>query len=290
MKNIIIPAPAKINLVLHITGILDNGYHSLEMIMQSISLHDIITIKKSDKLSLKTNHPDLPIDKHNLAYLAAELMINEFSLPGGVEIYIDKKIPIAAGLAGGSTDAAAVIRGINRLYQLNIECDKLLDLADRLGSDVPFCIQGGTTYAYGRGEKLKQLPDLAKTDLILIKPPIKVSTAEVYNKYDILNLKTDISVQALINILKEEKIITWQEGWANDLERVTINMVEEIKVIKRLLKEAGARFIMMSGSGPTVYAIVENVEHAQEIKKHWPRKIDFISYAYTIGKDFKELC
>lgn len=290
MEEIIIPAPAKINLALDIKGLRDDGFHEVEMIMQSISLHDLVTIKKNNKgINLTTTNSHLPDGRDNIAFRAAELILNKTVACGGVAIHIDKRIPVAGGLAGGSTDAAAVLKGINQLYNLNINNKQLKKMAASLGSDVPFCLQGGTALAYGRGEKLKQLPDIKNVQLIIVTPPIKVSTPIIYKLYDEILPEKKIPVNELCKFLKVEDNINWGLNWGNILEIVTENYIKDISVIKNQLIKMGAIFTLMSGSGPSVFGIVEDSKQAQYIKKNWPRRGDFIERAYTIKKGFLEL-
>ncbi|MFW6287425.1 MAG: 4-(cytidine 5'-diphospho)-2-C-methyl-D-erythritol kinase [bacterium] len=290
MKKVEIPAPAKINLALDIEGLREDGFHEVKMIMQSISLHDWIVVRKRKKgIKITSSESSLPDDSGNIAYRAANMILNKKSVKTGVDIFIEKNIPIGAGLAGGSTDAAAVLKAINYLYSLDISDKSLCDMASLLGSDVPFCLKGGTALAYGRGEKIDQLPDLDVKDLVLVNPGFEVSTPWAYNKYDEITITDKIPIESLLNILKTNKGITWKEGWGNVLEKVTITYYSEINKIKSILKDMGALFVMMSGSGPTVFAVVENQEDAAGILENWPRNNDFIISARTVKKDFSRL-
>lgn len=290
MEELIIPAPAKINLALDVRGLLENGYHKVEMIMQSISLHDIISLrKKQDRdIQLTCSDASLPEGQENLAYRAAELIIQEKGLNQGVEIHIQKNIPVSAGLAGGSTDAAAVLKGINTLFSLEIGNDELRKIGASIGADVPFCLQGGTVLAQGKGDELYQLPDLPREYLLIVTPPVQVSTARIYQEYDRLSTKDYIPVEELASLIKDGREILWNEGWDNALERLTTQLVGDIKEIKRLLNDMGVTFSLMSGSGPTVFGIT-SYEKAKNIKNNWPREKDFIVLAHTIEKDFEEL-
>ncbi|MFW6035385.1 MAG: 4-(cytidine 5'-diphospho)-2-C-methyl-D-erythritol kinase [Halothermotrichaceae bacterium] len=287
-EEIIVTAPAKINLALDIIGLRADGYHQLEMIMQSISLHDKIKIKKEkSNIKLKCSDPELPEDKSNLAYQAAELILNRGDIQEGVCIYIDKRIPVAAGLAGGSSDAAAVLTGINKLYKLNLDNDELYKLATEIGSDVPFCLEGGTALATGRGDQLKQLSDLKKYYMIIVTPPVSVSTRYIYQQYDQLKIESNISVSRLAKLIENEKNINWDEGWANVLEKITSKLVKDIKIIKKKLKKMGAKFTLMSGSGPSVFAITDGYEQAFKIKEKWDRTDDFIDIAWNIKRNLQ---
>lgn len=290
MGKLIVPAPAKINLALDIRGFREDDYHQVEMIMQSISLHDIIYLKKKEKEGIKLACSDttLPVDQDNLAYQAAELLIQEKKLKQGVEIYITKNIPVAAGLAGGSTDAAAVLKGMDILFNLEIGNTILQKIGARLGADVPFCLRGGTVLAQGRGDELYQLPDLPGECLVIITPPVQISTARIYQEFDKMPLREAIPINKLVGLIKKGEKILWNEGWDNALERVTGGLVEDIIEIKTLLKKRGVEFSLMTGSGPTVFGIT-TFEKANYIKESWPRERDFIVVTHTIEKDFEEL-
>ena len=291
LDKIIVPAPAKINLALDIKGNREDGFHEIETIMQSISLCDYLVIKKNrGGIGLHTSTKDLPKGSENIAYLAADKIISYAGLSTGVDIEIEKRIPIAGGLAGGSSDAAAVLNGINKLYGLNIGDSTLLDMAAELGSDVPFCLHGGTTFASGRGEEIEQLRDLKRLDLIIVNPGIKISTAWVYQEYDKLVKKAEPLIRKLLILIKDNAEINWNEGWVNVLENVVLPYYQDIVRIKENLKKMGASFVLMTGSGPTVFAVVEDQKMGEKIRKNWPEEKDFISTAWTVKKDFYELC
>jgi len=291
LDKIIVPAPAKINLALDIKGNREDGFHEIETIMQSISLCDYLVIKKNrGGIGLHTSTKDLPKGSENIAYRAADKIISYAGLSTGVDIEIEKRIPIAGGLAGGSSDAAAVLNGINKLYGLNIGDSTLLDMAAELGSDVPFCLHGGTTFASGRGEEIEQLRDLKRLDLIIVNPGIKISTAWVYQEYDKLVKKAEPLIRKLLILIKDNAEINWNEGWVNVLENVVLPYYQDIVRIKENLKKMGASFVLMTGSGPTVFAVVEDQKMGEKIRKNWPEEKDFISTAWTVKKDFFELC
>ncbi|MEJ6950630.1 4-(cytidine 5'-diphospho)-2-C-methyl-D-erythritol kinase [Natronospora cellulosivora (SeqCode)] len=290
MHKITVPAPAKINLALDILAKRDDGFHEVEMIMQSVSLHDVVEIEKNSRgIYLEVDNSDLPSDENNIAYRAAELILEAAGISAGIKINIKKNIPIAAGLAGGSSDAAAVLTGINILYDLNLSKNDLFSLASKLGSDVAFCIDGGTALAYGRGELIKQLPDLEDAFIIIVNPGIKVSTAWAYKEYDSLHNTERVDTDKLIKLLVEKKDITWREGWKNVMEKAVLPVYQEISDIKDILLDMGAIFSMMSGSGSSVFAIVREKEIAEYIYSMWPRKSDFIVISKTVRKGFLEL-
>ena len=290
MNKIKLAAPAKINLFLDIISILDDGYHELEMVMQSISLSDIITVEKIEKgIKINCSHKKVPEDEKNLAYQAAELMINKYNISKGIKINIKKKIPVAAGLAGGSTDAAAVLKAISYLYNLNLNKEELYNLGRKIGSDVPFCIFGGTAFAYDKGDKLEQLPDILKTWIVLIKPPVEVSTPAVYKSYDKIKPKIEIPTSKLLKEFKKNKKIDWSASFANALEPVTEKMFSDISKIKQILDNYSPRLILMSGSGPSVFAVVKNKENGKNIIDNWPRKNDFIGCFHTTKYQYPQL-
>lgn len=284
MQKIKLAAPAKINLFLNITSILDDGYHELEMVMQSISLHDLITIKKIEKgIIISSNNKQIPLDERNLAYKAADLILNKYNISKGVKINIKKNIPVAAGLAGGSTDAAAVLKAISNLYDLNLGKQELYELGSKIGADVPFCIYGGTAFAYDRGDKIKQLPDISKTWLVLVNPPGEISTPEIYNLYDKKKPDIEIPTQKLLKEFKKDKKINWSAPFGNILEPITAKKVSDVLRIKEILNKYSPELILMSGSGPSVFAIVKNKNKGEKIVDNWPRKNDFIGCFHTTG-------
>lgn len=290
MNKIKVAAPAKINLFLDITSILNDGYHELEMVMQSISLSDLITVEKTKKdIEINCSNEKVPENENNLAYQAAELIINEYNISGGVKINIEKEIPVAAGLAGGSTDAAAVLKAISYLYNLNLKKGELYDLGSEIGSDVPFCIYGGTAFAYGKGDKLRQLPDISKTWLVLIKPPIGISTPEVYKLYDQMKPDREIPTKKLLKEFEKNKKVNWSAPFANILEMITEKKISDVKKIKDILLEYSPELILMSGSGPSVFAIVKSKKEGKNIINNWPREKDYIGCFHTTKYKYPKL-
>ncbi|MFW5981645.1 MAG: 4-(cytidine 5'-diphospho)-2-C-methyl-D-erythritol kinase [Halanaerobiaceae bacterium] len=290
MQKIIVPAPAKINLALDILRKRDDGFHEVEMIMQSIALHDIIEIEKINKgIEIEVYNSDLPTDENNIAYRAAELLLKVKDISTGVSIKIKKNIPVAAGLAGGSTDAAAVLTGINILYDLHLSRKELYAIGAKIGSDVPFCIDGGTALAYGRGEKIKYLPDLEDRYIVLVNPGIEISTPWAYKRFASLKIDKKIDIEKLSKIIIEKRKINWDEGWQNVMEKLVFPVFKDIEEIKVLLKERGARHSLMSGSGSSVFGIFEDKEKAEETIRKWSRNDDFITLTKTVKKGFFEL-
>lgn len=266
MKNeLIINAYAKINLALDVLGKRRDGYHEVAMIMQGISLHDTVSLSIGEEIDVVTNIPSLAGDKTNLAYKAAALLRDRYAPNRGVHIELVKNIPIAAGLAGGSSDAAAVLSGVNKLWDLQLTLSELLDLGAELGSDVPFCLTLGTMLATGRGEVLSPLPDLSKCCVVLAKPQVSVATAWVYRNYRPEKVKQHPDIQGMIASIKQRDLYSVVKYVANVLESVTIPVHPQIQQLKDLMKEHGALASLMSGSGPTVFGITPDVEQAQHI-------------------------
>ncbi len=271
-------AKAKVNLTLDILGKRDDGYHEVEMIMQSIDLADIVTLEDAEDIIVETDLAELADDRTNLAYRAAELLRDTYGEGRGAHIRIEKKIPLAAGLAGGSSDAAAVLLGLNELWKLGLDIDKLTALGARLGSDVPFCMIGGTMLAKGRGEVLTRVPSLGEYPLVLVKPPLGVSTAAAYGGYRAENVETHPTADRMIEAIESGDITRVYEAMGNVLETVTIPLRPEIDEVKRALEEAGADKAMMSGSGPTVFAFAKSAEDAMRIADTMKQKYS----TYTI--------
>ena len=270
-KNTImkIKAAAKINLGLDVLGLREDGYHEVRMIMQSLRLHDEIDMSillGGNGIKFTTDADFLPTDQSNLAVKAAALLVEEFSLKGEIRINLKKNIPVAAGLAGGSTDAAAVLRGLNRLYHLGLSTDELMERGVKIGADVPFCIMGGTALSEGIGEKLTSIPSMPDCAILLAKPSFGVSTKKVYENYDALKDVIHPNIDLLINKLEEKNMTDLAQNMGNVLENVTGGIYPEIADIENKMRREGAINAMMSGSGPTVFGIYENKKDALRAK------------------------
>lgn len=262
-------ALAKINLGLDVLGRRENGYHDVRMIMQSIYLYDNVTIEKKEEagIHLETNLHFLPVDEKNIAYKAAKMLMDEFQIPGGVKIYLDKHIPVAAGMAGGSSNAAAVLVGMNRLFGLNLSQQELMDRGVKLGADVPYCVMRGTVLAEGIGEILTPLDPMPKCFVLIAKPAISVSTKVVYEKLDSKEIEDHPDIDAIIDGLKEQNLEKIALSMGNVLENVTVDDYPIIDDIKKIMKDAGALNAMMSGSGPTVFGIFADKKTAKEAQR-----------------------
>ncbi|TCT13955.1 4-diphosphocytidyl-2-C-methyl-D-erythritol kinase [Natranaerovirga pectinivora] len=260
MESIHLKARAKINLALDILNRRPDGYHEVRMIMQTINLFDRLYLKKINKpeIIIKTNLPFIPTDNNNLVYKAADLIRKEFDISQGLYIQLHKVIPVAAGLAGGSSDAAAVLTGLNTLYNLNLSNKDLMALGVTIGADVPYCIMRGTALAEGIGEKLTPLDPMPNCYILIVKPNINVSTAYVYSKVNINEFETRPNIDKMIEAIKSSDLNKISSCMGNVLETVTIKEYPVIDKLKRLMLEKGAIGSMMSGSGPTVFGIFDD--------------------------------
>lgn len=260
---------AKINLGLDVLGRRENGYHDVRMVMQTVYLYDRVTLEKTKEegIVVETNLRYLPSDENNIAYKAARLLMDEFELDGGIRIQLEKHIPVAAGLAGGSSNAAAVLVGMNRMYNLRLSQKELMERGVTLGADVPYCIMRGTVLAEGIGEVLTRLAPLPKCYVLLAKPSISVSTKVVYQKLDSLEVTQHPDIDRLIEGLNQGDLSKIADSMGNVLEQVTIEDYPVIEQIKNEMKEHGAIGAMMSGSGPTVFGIFKDRRTAKEAKK-----------------------
>ncbi|WP_093796199.1 4-(cytidine 5'-diphospho)-2-C-methyl-D-erythritol kinase [Sporomusa acidovorans] len=259
-------AYAKINLALDVLYKRADGYHEVTMVMQAVRLADTITlVDQPHDIELSVSIPGLPADSGNLAYRAAALLKSYAASQQGAHIRLDKRIPLAAGLAGGSADAAAVLKGLNTLWGLNLGLDKLSKLAAQLGSDVPFCLFNGTMQATGRGELLEPLPPLKPCYVVLAKPAIAVSTSWVYQNFNPGKVTVRPDIRAMRTCLAQGNLAGVAQNLVNVLESVTIPAYPEIAKIKESMLTYGAMAALMSGSGPTVFGLTSCQEQAQDI-------------------------
>lgn len=261
-------AYAKINLALDVLAKREDGFHEVRMIMQSIDLADDINIKEGKFLSVMTIGADLPDSDENIAWRAAALMGGYAGKKPDVQIVINKKIPMAAGLAGGSSDAAAVIRGLANMWGLKWEPKAFAQIAAELGSDVPFCLNGGTALAYGRGEKIEALPDCPDFGIILACPDISVSTKWVYDNLVLDDNKRHPEVDVCLKALAEKDKNAISHSLGNVLEAVTIKEYPVISDIKNIMTIGGVKACLMSGSGPSVFGLVDDISLAEDIARN----------------------
>ncbi len=251
-------APAKINLSLDVLHKRQDGYHEVKMVMTTIDLADRIELKllDEDRITIVSHNRFVPDDHRNLAYKAALLLKKRFGIKQGVAITISKSIPVAAGLAGGSSDAAATLRGLNKLWNLGLTLDELAVLGAEIGSDVSFCVYGGTAIATGRGEKIEHIEAPPHCWVVLAKPEIGVSTADVYQNLKIDQIKHP-DVEGMVQAIKSQDYGSICHKLGNVLESVTMKMHPEVAMIKEQMQKFGADAVLMSGSGPTVYGLVQ---------------------------------
>lgn len=257
---------AKINLGLDVLGKREDGYHEVRMIMQTIRMYDQLDMRKSVEpgIHLTTNKKYIPVDENNLVWRAAKLMMDTCGIMEGISIHLHKVIPVAAGMAGGSSDAAATLVGMNRLFHCGLSKEKLMELGVQIGADVPYCVLRGTALAEGIGEKLTVLPPMPDCWILIGKPGISVSTKYVYATLDLNTDTVHPDIDGMKKALEDGNLYGITERMGNVLQDVTIPAYPEVERIKEQMKTLGAVNAMMSGSGPTVFGIFDNEEKAQK--------------------------
>lgn len=266
MNSISIKAYAKINLGLDVIRKRNDGYHDVCMIMQSVELHDNLIIKKSDKpdITIRSNSIYVPNDRRNLIYKAASLFLDVNAINSGLDITLNKRIPVSAGLAGGSSDAAATLKGLNCLFECNMTDKELMDLGVQIGADIPYCIMLGTALSEGIGEKLTALPSMPDCYILLVKPDVNVSTKYVYENLQLNDSIIHPNITAMIEAIKAADLDTLASRMDNLLQTVTIKMHPIIEDIKKEMIRLGALNSIMSGSGPTVFGLFRDKAKAQK--------------------------
>ncbi|MGF0065328.1 4-(cytidine 5'-diphospho)-2-C-methyl-D-erythritol kinase [Lachnospiraceae bacterium SGI.085] len=266
MDDISLKALAKINLGLDVVRRREDGYHEVRMIMQTIHLYDRLKITKTKTpgIEIHSNLPFLPVNENNLVYKAGKLLMDEFDIREGVRVDLLKRIPVAAGMAGGSSDAAAMLYGINQLFELKLSRQALMERGVTIGADVPYCLMRGTALAEGIGEKLKQLPPMVKCPVLIAKPQISVSTKFVYQNLKLDEHTVHPDIDTLIQDIRNKDLQAVAKDMGNVLETVTIPNYPVIAQIKEQMMHSGAVNSMMSGSGPTVFGLFENEKQAQK--------------------------
>jgi len=265
MNSITVKAYAKINIGLDVLGKRPDGYHDVSMIMQSVDLHDTVTIRKTrfKSITVDTNLYFLPTDRRNLAYKAVEVFDGHHPIRCGLSIFINKRIPVAAGLAGGSTDAAAVLTGLNKMFQAGLSAEELMKLGVRIGADVPYCLLMGTALSEGIGEILKPIKPLPDCHILLVKPNISVSTKYVYENLRLNDSIRHPDIPAMIEAIEESDLYRLASLMENILETITIKEYPIIGGIKEKMKDLNALTSVMSGSGPTVFGIFDSRQKAE---------------------------
>ena len=270
-----IKATAKINLGLDVVRKREDGYHDVRMIMQMTGMYDRITLepkKGQPGIILRTNLPYIPTNEHNLAYKAAKILMDEFEVTDGLSISLKKFIPVAAGLAGGSTDAAAVLKAVNKIFRLGLNDEQLRERGAKLGADIPYCLMGGTALAEGIGERLTPLPDMPDCSILLAKPSIGVSTKEVYGALRADEIENHPDIDGMIDAIRDGDLHGITDRLANVLEDVTAPSRPIIGEMEREMERAGALSAIMSGSGPTVFGIFEVESNARKCRDELRRK------------------
>lgn len=284
MAGIVLAAYAKINLTFDITGLLPNGYHSVETVMQSVSLRDVVFMSKSGKgIHLSCNARYVPTDQRNLAYKAAELFFEKTGTVGGAEIELRKKIPVQAGLGGGSSDAAAVLVGLNRLYKTGLSQEELCEMGDVLGADVPFCIIGGTKLGRGNGGELSDLPQMSGGFFAIVRPHFGSSTVEAFKAYDSMEKTVFPDTAAMAQGISSGDLSAIGKNLSNVLEPVLQN-APRIAKIKSLLLARGAIGAAMTGSGSAVFGLFPTKSSANRCIRSLYTRFPFVSVCAPVGE------
>ena len=268
MDEIKLKALAKINLGLDVVRRREDGYHEVRMVMQTIHLYDQLLIQKSETpgIQIHSNLSFLPVNENNLVYKAGKLLMDEFDIHTGVSVELNKRIPVAAGMAGGSTDAAAMLYGMNQLFGLKLKRKDLMERGVQIGADVPYCIMRGTALAEGIGEKLSSLPPMVKCPVLIAKPAVSVSTKFVYQNLKLNEQTPHPDIDALITDIRNSDLDNICADMGNVLETVTLPNYPVIAQIKEQMLKSGAKASMMSGSGPTVFGLFGDEETARRAR------------------------
>ena len=284
MDRIELKALGKINLGLDVLGRRENGYHDVRMVMQTLYLYDNVTLIKKEEpgIEIESNLYFLPKDSGNIAWKAANLLMEEFNIPGGIKIILNKYIPVAAGMAGGSSNAAAVLYGMNKMYKLGLSQQELMDRGVKLGADVPYCIMRGTVLAEEIGEILSPLPPMPKCQILIAKPLVSVSTKAIYEAIDSKEIEDHPDIDGIIKGLKDGDIKKVASSMGNVLENVTIEEHPVIEEIKNVMRKEGALNAMMSGSGPTVFGLFEDKKRAKKAAARI-KELQLAKQAYVTG-------
>lgn len=276
MESIRLKARAKVNLGLDVLGKRDDGYHEVRMVMQTVGIYDrlIMTRIPRDEIHIISNLAFLPVNENNLVYKAVKLIKDEYRISEGIEVDLNKFIPVAAGMAGGSTDAASAMFGMNKMFDLNMSMGRMMELGVKLGADVPYCVMRGTALAEGIGEKLTRLTPVPHLWMLVAKPPINVSTKLVYENLDLGGVVEHPDIDGIIKAIEDQNVERIAQSMGNVLESVTIPLYPVINTIKQDMMNHGAINAMMSGSGPTVFGIFPDGQTALDCQKFLKEKGD----------------
>ena len=284
MREIRVRAHAKINLYLDVVGKREDGYHNLETIFHSIELHDDVIIREqtTKDITVHCEHPGVPSDSRNLAYRAANLLDDTVGGIGGIAIDIHKQIPVAAGLAGGSANAAAVLHGVNELFGLGFTQETLVQFGAQLGADVPFCFYGGAAFGVGIGDQLTRLPALSDVPLLLLNPGIEISTASVFQKLNFSLTTREKRGIIIKTFLEKGDVVSIGENLYNLLEVPVFSQYPEIAALKtELSTQTGSCGALMTGSGATVFAVMHNTDAARQSESHFKNRVSFCTTTVT---------
>ena len=288
MRKLFLQTAAKVNLYLNVLGKRDDGYHEIESIMQSVTLYDKLILRKlKGGINVWCDDPDVPSGKENLCYRAAELFLKRLKIKQGVEIEIHKVIPTRAGLGGGSADAAATLQGMSRLFGVDVPYQELLKWAEELGSDVPFCLKGGTSLVRGKGENILSLPPIKKGWFVLVNPKIPISTSWIYKKIRVGLTKKRLNVNLLTEFLKRQDLCGINAFLYNKLEEVAFEEFPLMRKIKEDMLKLGAYGALMTGSGSTIFGVTEKREEAENILNKLQKR-GKVYLVQPIDKSFKE--
>lgn len=283
MNEIILDSFGKINLALDVLAKRDDEYHEISTIMQQIDLKDKVILRdKQDEIKIECNHKNVPLDNTNLAYKAWEKIVDKTGVKRGIHIIIEKRIPVSAGLAGGSSNAAAVLKGLNTLWDLNLSQEELMQIGSEIGADIPFCIMGGTAWGQGIGERLTKIKSFSNKMILLANIGMPISTADVYNNLDLDSKKSRVDIEKTINYIEEDNLLKVTENMINVMETVVVDRYPIIGEIKKDMMRHGALGSIMSGSGPTVFGIFNNQEKLYRSKKELGKKVKKVIVAKTI--------
>ncbi len=273
MKKIEKKAYAKVNLALDVIRRREDGYHDVKMIMQNLNIYDELEFLVNEEsgtrnIIIETDREDIPTDRRNLIYRAIDLMLEKYNINAEIKVKLTKNIPVEAGMAGGSTDCAAAIRAVNELFLLGLDEDEMMKIGVKLGADVPYCIMARTALSEGIGEILTPVKSLPDCYVVVAKPPVNVSTKMVYEGLNLQSLKSHPRVDDMVLALSERNLYKTAECMENVLETVTVKLYPEIEKIKDIMKEKGALNAIMSGSGPTVFGIYEDITAAKKTAEY----------------------
>lgn len=261
-------AYGKINLALDVLRRREDGYHDVRMIMQTVGIYDQVELQLAQEpgITVETNLSYLPVNENNLVYQAANLLMQEFNVEQGLHISLRKFLPVAAGMAGGSSDAAAVLFGVNKMFQLGLSREELMDRGVKIGADVPYCVLRGTALSEGIGEKLTPLPPMPQCQVVIAKPGISVSTKYVYENLHANELRPEQhpDIDGMVEAIRSQNLLQIASKFGNVLELVTAEKYPVIQEIKDMMREYGAVNALMSGSGPTVFGLFMNPKAAQD--------------------------